>query len=54
VRGASAVAAHRSQYPHRRGYLGSGLSARMFKLFDGSSVLVVSSVHGTLVIPIEE
>jgi len=35
------------------GYLGSGLSVRELRLFDGSSVLVVSSDKGTFVIPIE-
>ena len=35
------------------GYLGSGLAVREFRLLDGSSLLVVSSDHGTLVIPIE-
>lgn len=36
------------------GYLGSGLAARLVRLFDGSSLLVVSSNKGTFVIPIEE
>ena len=35
------------------GYLGSGLSVRVVRLFDDSSVLVVSSGQGTFVIPIE-
>ena len=36
------------------GYIGSGLSVREIPLFDGASLLVVSSDTGTFVIPIEE
>lgn len=36
------------------GYLGSGLSIRQVRLFDGSSLLVVSSDKGTFIIPIHE
>jgi len=36
------------------GYLGSGLSIVELRLWDGSSLLVVSSDEGTFVIPIEE
>jgi len=37
----------------RSGYLGSGLSVREVRLFDGSRLLVVSSVAGMYVIPME-
>jgi hypothetical protein len=38
----------------RSGYLGSGLSVRELRLWDGSSLLVVSSDEGMFIIPIEE
>lgn len=36
------------------GSFGSGLAARLLRLFDGSSLLVVSSDQGTFVIPLAE